>query len=134
MPSSSHFILVVGDDDFLVDREARARFEALSADAEDEMSREIIDGTATKVAEVESVMSAFLAATRTVSLFGGRKYVWLRNLNWLADGVIRVKTADTGDVPAKKGRGKAAAKKDILEDSVDKIAEEFAASDPASLC
>ena len=132
--AESHFILVVGDDDFLVDREARARFETLSANADDEMSREIIDGTATKVAEVESVMSAFLAATRTVSLFGGKKYVWLRNLNWLADGVIRVKTADSGDVPAKKGKGKSAAKKDILEDSVDKIAEEFAASDPASLC
>lgn len=134
MPSSPHFILVVGDDDFLVDREARTRFEALSANADDEMSREIIDGTATKVAEVESVMAAFLAATRTVSLFGGKKYVWFRNLNWLADGVIRVKTTDSGDVPAKKGRGKAAAKKDILEDSVDKIAEEFASSDPDSLC
>ncbi|MBQ2732165.1 MAG: DNA polymerase III subunit delta [Opitutales bacterium] len=135
MPDSAHFILIVGDDDFLVDREARSRFESLSANAEDEMSREIIDGTATKVAEVESVMSAFLSATRTVSLFGGKKYVWLRNLNWLADGVIRVKSADSGDVPAKKGKGRSAPKKkDILEDSVDKIAEEFAASDPASLC
>lgn len=66
----AHFILVVGDDDFLVDREARSRFEKLSAGTADEMSREIIDGTATKVAEVESVMAAFLAATRTVSLFG----------------------------------------------------------------
>ena len=73
MPDSAHFILIVGDDDFLVDREARSRFESLSANAEDEMSREIIDGTATKVAEVESVMSAFLSATRTVSLFGGKK-------------------------------------------------------------
>lgn len=139
MAAAPHFILVVGDDDFLVDREARARFEKLSADAADEMSREIIDGTATKVAEVESVMSAFLAATRTVSLFGGKKYVWLRNLNWLADGVIRVKPADasaSAAVPAKRGRGKsaAAAKKDILEDSVDKIAAEFEASDPAALC
>lgn len=133
MSDSAHFILVVGDDDFLVDREARARFEALSAGAEDEMSREIIDGTATKVAEVESVMSAFLAATRTISLFGGKKYVWLRNVNWLADGVIRVKSTDA-DVPVKKGKGKAAAKKDLLEESVDKITSEFEASDPASLC
>lgn len=135
MAKSSHFILVVGDDDFLVDREARAQFERLSADAEDDMSREIIDGMATKVAEVESVMSAFLSATRTVSLFGGRKYVWLRNLNWLADGVIRVKApeASAADAP-KKGRGKTAAKKDILEDSVDKITEEFTLSDPAALC
>lgn len=135
MAAAPYFILVVGDDDFLVDREARARFEKLSADAADEMSREIIDGTATKAAEVESVMSAFLAATRTVSLFGGKKYVWLRNLNWLADGVIRVKPSAGDDVPAKKGRGKsAAAKKDVLEDSVDKIADEFASGDPASLC
>ncbi|MGN0860739.1 MAG: DNA polymerase III subunit delta [Candidatus Spyradosoma sp.] len=135
---SSHFVLVVGDDDFLVDREARMRFERLSADAADEMSREIIDGAATKAAEVESVMSAFLSATRTVSLFGGKKYVWLRNVNWFADGVVRVKAADpagTPDVPAKKGRGaRTAAKKDILEDSADKIAEEFSASDPSALC
>ena len=134
---SSHFVLVVGDDDFLVDREARMRFERLSADAADEMSREIIDGAATKAAEVESVMSAFLSATRTVSLFGGKKYVWLRNVNWFADGVVRVKAADaagTPDVPAKKGRGaRAAAKKDVLEDSADKIAEEFSSSDPAAL-
>lgn len=136
MAAAPHFFLVTGDDDFLVDREARARFEKLSADAADEMSREIIDGAATKAAEVESVMSAFLAATRTVSLFGGKKYVWLRNLNWLADGVIRVKPSAGDDVSAKKGRGKsaAAAKKDVLEDAVDKIAEEFASSDPASLC
>lgn len=132
----AHFILVVGDDDFLVDREARSRFEKLSAGTADEMSREIIDGTATKVAEVESVMAAFLAATRTVSLFGEKKYVWLRNVNWFADGVIRIKAAtDAADVPAKKGRGaKAATKKDILEDSADKIAEEFSASDPEALC
>lgn len=134
MSSAPHFILVVGEDDFLVDREARSRFEKLSADADDEMSREIIDGTATKVAEVESVMSAFLSATRTVSLFGGKKYVWLRNVNWLADGVIRIKTAEASEsVPAKKGKKKAASK-DILEDSVDKIADEFAASDPSTLC
>ena len=43
--SSPHFFLVVGDDDFLVDRDARALFEKLSADASDEMSREIIDGS-----------------------------------------------------------------------------------------
>lgn len=141
--SDAHFILVVGDDDFLVDREARARFEKLSADATDEMSREVIDGAAAKVADIESAMAAFLAATRTVSLFGGKKYVWLRNMNWLADGVIRVKPAadvpaPADDVPAKKGKGKKAggvpAKKDVLEDSVDKIAGEFEASDPADLC
>lgn len=131
---NSHFTLVVGDDDFLVDRAAREIFEKMSGDAVDEMSREIIDGTATKIAEVESVMADFLAATRTVSLFGGKKYVWLRNLNWLADGVIRVKTAESSPaVPAKKSRGKNAASKDILEISVDKIAEEFAASDPAAI-
>lgn len=135
--SSPHFFLVVGDDDFLVDRDARALFEKLSTDASDEMSREIIDGSATKIAEAQSVVSAFLAATRTVSLFGEKKYVWLRNLNWFADGVIRVKPAEekAAAAPAKKGRGsKSAAKKDIFEDFADKVAEECASSDPAALC
>lgn len=127
--SKSHFILVVGDDDFLVDREAKARFAEMCEGTEEE-SREIVDGMATKVSEVENAMSAFLSATRTVSLFGGKKVVWFRNLNWLADGVIRVKPADESKEGAK---GKKSKKKDLFEDAADKIAGEFSASDPAVL-
>lgn len=135
--SRSNFVLVAGDDDFLVDRAARACFEQLGADVVAD-SREIVDGAATKAAEVESVMANFLSATRTFSLFSEKKIVWLRGVNWFADGVIRTKSADAsgdGDVPAAKGKGKAkkSQKKDLLEDAVDKIAEEFASSDPATL-
>jgi len=128
--SKSHFVLVVGDDDFLVDREARARFDEMCAGTEEE-SCEIIDGTATKLAEVENVMDAFLSATRTVSLFGGKKVVWLRNLNWLAENVIRVKSADDSEPAGKGKKSKSSAKKkDVLEEAVDKIADEFSASEP----
>lgn len=133
MPSvSKPFVLVVGDDDFLVDREARERFDAMSAGT-DEESREIVDGTATKTAEIESVMAAFLSATRTIPLFGGKKVVWLRNLNWLADGVIRTKASDDAKPAARGKSAKSAAKKDPLEDAVDKIAEEFSAGNPDAL-
>lgn len=138
MPAeTSNFIVVAGDDDFLVDRAAKAFFEKLGADV-DADSREIVNGEATKIAEVESALAAFLSATRTISLFGGKKLVWLRNVNWFADGVIRTKNAGTaGDdsgVPAAKGKGaKRTPKKDLLDDAVEKFAEECEEADPATL-
>ena len=80
------YILFVGDDDFLVNREARARWEKESADAFDDMSKDIIEGTALGVDDIAEIVDKFIESLRTLPLFGGKKYVWLRNVNWLADG------------------------------------------------
>ncbi|MCD8299107.1 MAG: hypothetical protein LUD39_05055 [Opitutae bacterium] len=86
--NSSGYVFFVGDDDFLVDRAARARWEKESAGAFDEMSKEIVEGVAIRVDDVVELAKRFVEAARTVSLFGGKKYVWLRNVNWLSDGTL----------------------------------------------
>ncbi|MDR2862455.1 MAG: DNA polymerase III subunit delta [Puniceicoccales bacterium] len=78
-----------GDDEFLVERAARTRFEEFSQDAADDFSREIIDAASQKVDDAESALDAFISAVRTLPMFGGKKYVWLRNMNWLStDSVL----------------------------------------------
>ncbi len=82
------FIFFVGDDDFLVNRAAKALWEKESANAFDEMSKDIVEGIALRVDDVAEIAGKFTEAVRTISLFGGKKFVWLRNVNWLSDGVI----------------------------------------------
>lgn len=84
--SSTGFILFVGDDDFLVNREARTRWEKESADAFDDMSKDIIEGAALGVDDIAEITDRFIESVRTLPLFGGKKYVWLRNVNWLGEG------------------------------------------------
>ena len=80
------FILFAGDDDFLVGRAARARWEKESAEAFDDMSKDVLEGTALGVDDIAEIVDRFVESVRTLPMFGGRKYVWLRNVNWLADG------------------------------------------------
>lgn len=80
------YILFVGDDDFLVNREARARWEKESAEAFDDMSKDVIEGTALGVDDIAEIVDKFIESLRTLPLFGGKKYVWLRNVNWLSEG------------------------------------------------
>ena len=84
-PSSKPFTFVCGADDFLVGRLGRERFDALAADVTDEFSRETINGFAANVGEVESAVNRFREAVQTVSMFGGKRVVWLKDVNFLAD-------------------------------------------------
>jgi DNA polymerase-3 subunit delta len=79
------FNFICGGDDFLVGRAGRELFDRMSADAADDFSREIISGQAGKVDDVESAVNSFRDAVQTLSLFGGRRYVWLKDVNFLAD-------------------------------------------------
>ena len=85
MPS---FTLVTGDDDYLVERESRARFEKMTAGVTDDMSREVIDASCTKVSDVEATFATLASAVQTMSLFGDKKYVWVKNFNWIADSQL----------------------------------------------
>lgn len=82
------FTLVTGDDDYLVEREARARFAKMTEGVTDEMSREVIDAGCTKVADVEATFATIASAVQTMSLFGDKKYVWVKNFNWIADSQL----------------------------------------------
>jgi len=81
------FTFICGDDDFIVTRLARDQFEEKARETSDEFSREIVNGMANKVAEVGEAVTHFRQAVQTMPLFGDRKVVWFRDINFLADSV-----------------------------------------------
>ncbi len=83
---SKRFAFVCGPDDYLVTRTASARFEALSQGL-DEFSIDVLGGFASNVGEVEMTINRFREAIQTMGLFGDRKAVWLKDVNFLADSV-----------------------------------------------
>lgn len=87
MPDTKPFIFICGPDDFLVGRLGRERYDELAREIDDEFSRETISGYAANVAEVEAAVNRFREALQTISMFGGRRLVWLKDVNFLADSV-----------------------------------------------
>ena len=79
------FVLIGGDDEFLVDRQANDIFKELKTRFGDSAVVEIIDGRASTVADVDSCISQFMQAGQNMSLFGDLKVVWLRQVSFLAD-------------------------------------------------
>ena len=88
MPAVPRFTFICGPDDFLVGRAGQERFAALvQAAGVDEFSREIVSGFAANVSEVEASINRFRETVQTVPMFGGRRVVWLKDVNFLADSV-----------------------------------------------
>ena len=81
------FTFLCGADDFLVGRVARERFDALAAEVPDEFAREVVNGFAGNVGEAAGAVNRFREAVQTVAMFGGRRLVWLKDVNFLADSV-----------------------------------------------
>ena len=81
------FIFICGPDDFLVNRLGKERYDTLAAEVTDEFSREVLNGFANNVAEVEAAVNRLREAVQTISLFGGKRVVWLKDVNFLADTV-----------------------------------------------
>jgi DNA polymerase-3 subunit delta len=84
---SKNFTFICGPDDFLVGRVGAQRFAALAVEVPDEFSREVLSGFAANVSEVETTVNRFRESVQTVSMFGGRRVVWLKDVNFLADTV-----------------------------------------------
>ncbi len=87
MPAPKPFTFICGADDFLVGRLGKERWAALAAEVPDEFSREVISGFAGNVGEVSEAINRFRDSVQTVSMFGGRRAVWLKDVNFLADSV-----------------------------------------------
>jgi DNA polymerase-3 subunit delta len=87
MAPAKNFTFICGSDDYLVGRAGKERFAALAAEATDEFSRETISGFAGNVGEVENAVNRFRDSVQTVAMFGGRRVVWLKDVNFLADTV-----------------------------------------------
>jgi DNA polymerase III subunit delta len=79
------FTMICGGDDYIVARAGTEKWAALCADVPDEFSREVVDGGAGTVAEVEGAVAGFAAAVMTMPMFGGKKCVWLKNVSFLSD-------------------------------------------------
>ena len=85
--TTRNFSFICGQDDFLVGRMGRRRFDELSGDAPDEFSQEVVNGFAANVDEVEAAVNRFREAVQTMPMFGGRRVIWLKDVNFLADSV-----------------------------------------------
>ena len=81
------FIFIGGADDFLVERAGKDCFERMTAGIEDDLAKEIVDGYANNVAEVEKALNQFVQAVDTLPMFGGTKVVWFKSVCFLADSV-----------------------------------------------
>jgi DNA polymerase-3 subunit delta len=79
------YAIVAGKDEYLVNRDAQAFYtrEVKSAGADGDA--ETLSGIISRVDEAMVIEQQFIEAVRTISMFGGKKIVWLRNLNWLMD-------------------------------------------------
>jgi DNA polymerase-3 subunit delta len=86
-PAAPTFSFICGQDDFLVARSGQRRFEELGGKEVDEFSREVINGFAANVDEVEAALARFRESVQTLPMFGGRRIVWLKDVNFLADTV-----------------------------------------------
>jgi len=87
MTPAKTFTFVGGSDDFLVGRLGKERFDALAAEVTDEYAREVISGFSGNVGEVEAAVNRFRESVQTVSMFGGKRVVWFKDINFLADTV-----------------------------------------------
>ncbi|ADE55326.1 DNA polymerase III subunit delta [Coraliomargarita akajimensis] len=85
--SDKPFTFICGDDDYLVSERGKEWFRAQTKDLMDDLSKEVIDGRAGNYAEVEEALGRFRSAVQTLSMFGERKVVWLKDVNFLADSV-----------------------------------------------
>lgn len=82
-----------GNDEYLVGLNARKMVDKFCPAAEQSLSLEIIDGSASKIDDATFAIDSCIAAFRTVGLFGGKKVVWLRDASFLKNAVI-MKNAD----------------------------------------
>src|SRR4051812_32544985 len=74
MPAKA-FTFICGSDDFLVGRMGKDRFEAMAQEVDDEFSRDVLNGFAANVGEVEAAVNRFRDAVQTISMFGGKRAV-----------------------------------------------------------
>lgn len=82
------FTFICGSDDFLVGRLGQERFTAMATEAgADDFAREVVNGFAGNVDEVEAAVNRFRDAVQTVPMFGGKRVVWLKDVSFLADNV-----------------------------------------------
>lgn len=82
---------ICADDEFIADNRAQEIFAELAKDAVCDMSKEVVQGSAGNSADAQKICAQAIEAAATMSLFGGKKIVWLRGLNFINDANGRSK-------------------------------------------
>ena len=85
MSKGAKFAFICGDDEFLVSDKGRACFEKATKGISDELSKEVIDGRGNNLEEVSQIIDRFIEAIQTQSMFGGKKIVWLKAVNFMSN-------------------------------------------------
>lgn len=85
MSISAKFAFICGDDEFLVSDRGKAWFEEETKGITDELSKEVIDARGNNLDEVSQIVDRFIEAIQTQSMFGEKKIVWLKAVNFMAN-------------------------------------------------
>lgn len=81
------FVFICGSDDFSVQREGARVFKVAADELVDDFSKEVISGFAQNSSDVETIVSRVISGAQTLSLLGGKKVIWVKDLNFIADSV-----------------------------------------------
>lgn len=82
------FFLIHGDDDFLVEEEARSIIARLIPKGASEFALETIDGTAVNQDEATATFKKLFESLQSSSFFASEKVVWWRNTNLLGSNAM----------------------------------------------
>ena len=85
--------VIAGKDEFLVEEDAVKFYRAAVKKAGADADSQVISAQITRVEDALQIEREFTEAVSTMSMFGGKKVIWLRNLNWMA-GTKQSESAD----------------------------------------
>ena len=82
-----YLAIIAGKDEFLVDQDGRACFEKAKKAAGADAEAEVITGQIIRVDDARVLEVQFTESVKTLSMFGSKRVIWLRNFNLVADSV-----------------------------------------------
>lgn len=77
-----------GEDEFIVNEQGRSRFEKIASTLSDDFNAEIIEGNVNNLDELKRKIGDFASTVRTLSMFGDKKLVWLRGVNFMGESAV----------------------------------------------
>lgn len=81
--SAVHFIC--GDDEFIVGSKGQSQFDELTKNLSDPLNAEVVEGMVNNQEELQSKIGQFIASAQTLSMFGDKKVIWFKSINFLGD-------------------------------------------------
>ena len=82
-----YLAIIAGKDEYLVDQDGRACFEKAKKAAGADAEAEVISGQILRVDDALTLELQFAESVKTLSMFGSKRVIWLRNFNLVTDSV-----------------------------------------------